>query len=100
MGRDGRRSTTFQRRNGQTQEKRQSPAAISSGRLGFGLEVLAELAEGVRICLAAPDGFAEESHGGKALWHHLLFLDHRQGRKDFPLGFSIPSEGQESLRDY
>ena len=90
---------TFPRRNGQTQEKRQNLAAISSDRLGFGLKVLAELAEGVRICLAALDGLAEQSHGGKALWHHLLFLDHRQGRKDLPLGFSIPAEGQESLRN-
>src|SRR6266536_4661869 len=73
----------------------QSPAAIRRDCLGVGLEVLAELAEGVRICLAAPDGLAEKSHGGKALRHHLLFLDRRQRRKNFPLGFSIPAECQE-----
>lgn len=66
-------------------------AAISSDRLGFGLEVLAELAEGVRICLAASHGLAEKRHGGKALRYHLLFFDCRKGRKDLPLGFSIPA---------
>ena len=56
-------------------ERQARGAWVPRGRdPGPGLEVLAELAEGIGVGLAAPDGLAEKGDGGKALRCHLLFV--------------------------
>jgi hypothetical protein len=64
---------------GRMRFRRSTPARrrkmFTGGELLVGLKVLAELAEGVRISLAAADGLLQECHRGEAFRNHLLLFD-------------------------
>jgi hypothetical protein len=57
-------------------------------RLLARLEVLAQLAQSVRVGLATADGFLQQRHRGEALRNHLLLFDRWQRGEDFPLRFA------------